>query len=37
MEYMTERIDFKTIMLKSSLFDYSDPYIVAKGTYLVSI
>ena len=37
MKHMTPKIEFKTIMLKSSLFDYSDAYIVVKGTYLVSI
>ena len=33
---VNSQIKFKTTMLKSSLCDYSDAYIVAKGTITVS-
>ena len=29
---VNNQIKFKTTMLKSSLYDYSDPYILVKGT-----
>ena len=32
---VNSRIKFKTTMLKSSLFDYSDAYILVKGTITV--
>ena len=33
---VNSRIKFKTIMLKSSLCDYSDAYILVKGTITVN-
>ena len=33
---VNSQIEFKTAMLKSSLFDYSDAYILAKGTITVA-
>ena len=32
MKYMTKNIKFNTAMLKQSLFNYSDAYILVKGT-----
>ena len=34
--YVTSQIKFKTTMLKSSLCDYSDAYILVKGTISVT-
>ena len=34
--YVNSQIKFKTTMLKSSLCDYSDAYILAKGTITVN-
>ena len=35
MKYMTKNIKFNTSMLKQSLFNYSDAYILVKGTITV--
>ena len=35
MKYMTKNIKFNTAMLKQSLFNYSDAYILVKGTITV--
>ena len=32
MKYMTKNIKFNTAILKQSLFNYSDAYILVKGT-----
>ena len=34
---VNSQINFKTTMLKSSLCDYSDAYILAKGTITITI